>query len=87
MISVSSAVQGYLKAVGIDAEIDATQADGGTKLADGGTWDGLIFGTAIGRSGCTGAYGCEDVGFANWYKSTDFPPDFVNAVQVRDSRA
>ena len=42
------AVQGYLKAVGIDAELVPLQAGAWNQMTAGGTWDGLLYGAASG---------------------------------------
>jgi peptide/nickel transport system substrate-binding protein len=76
-----AAVQGYLKAVGIDAEIDATQPGRWNQSAMGGTWEGLIFGSASGEPDVLSLLAVRMSGLQNWYKVTDFPPDYQKAIK------
>ena len=76
-----ASVQNYLKAVGIDAELNPIQSGGWNQLSVGGTWDGLLYGGATGEPDVLALMAVRMSGLANWYKSTNFPPDFVNAVK------
>jgi peptide/nickel transport system substrate-binding protein len=77
-----AAAQGYLQAVGIDAELDATMQARWDQTAMGGAWEGLIFGAGSGEPDVLTLLAVRMSGLANWYKATDFPADYKNAVKV-----
>lgn len=76
-----AAAQGYLQAVGIDAELDASMQSRWDQAAMGGTWDGLIFGAGSGEPDVLTLIAVRMSGLANWYKATDFPADYKNTVK------
>jgi peptide/nickel transport system substrate-binding protein len=75
------AAQGYLKAVGIDMELDGTQPGRWNTLAMGGNWDGLIFGSASGDPELLALMDVRMSGIGNWYKSTEFPADYTAVIK------
>ena len=75
------AAQGYLRAVGIDAELDPAMQARWDTSAMGGTWEGLIFGASSGEPDVLTLMAVRMSGTANWYKATDFPPEYVKAIQ------
>ncbi len=75
-----TAVQGFLKAVGIDAEIDLAPSARFNSTAFGGKWEGLIFGTASGDPETLGQL-VTRYGGTGWYTQMLVPDDYKQVLQ------
>ena len=77
-----TAVQGYLKAVGIDAEMDPMQQARLTQVAwDGGKWEGLILSREAANSDLVGLLAQSFAGGAKFFTSMLVPDDYLKAIQ------
>ncbi len=75
-------VQGYLKAVGIDAEMDAATAGRWNQTTmGGGRWDGLVFGGATGEPDIVALLATRLSGSDNWYSNLSLPADYLEAIK------
>lgn len=77
-----TAVQGYLKAVGIDAEMDPMQQARLTQVAwDGGKWEGLILSREAANPDLVGLLAQSFAGGAKFFTSMLVPDDYLKAIQ------
>jgi ABC-type transport system substrate-binding protein len=76
-----TAVQGYLKAVGIDAQLDTvTNARWNQIALGGGKWEGLMMGGLLANPDVTGALLSRYSG-GRYYTSMLVPDDYLKAIQ------
>jgi peptide/nickel transport system substrate-binding protein len=78
---IVTAVQGYLKAVGIDVELDLVQTARITQIVFGGTWEGLLYGQVSPNPDVTVPLARLYSGTAGVYKQVQVPPDYGKAIQ------
>ena len=76
------AVQGYLKAVGIDAELDPVLNPRWNELAlQGGKWEGLLQAGVIGNPDVAGGLASRYIGGGKYYSQLLLPEEYIKAVQ------
>ena len=77
-----TAVQGFLKAIGIDAELDPAQQSRWNQMAlGGGKWEGFIQAGVMGNPDVAGALASRYIGGARYYSQMLAPEDYVKAIQ------
>jgi len=77
-----TAVQGYLKAVGIDAELDPAQKGRYDQTAvQGGKWEGLIHGNFWSNPDVTATVAQQYTGGGKYFTQMLVPEDYVKAIQ------
>ena len=77
-----TAVQNYLKAVGIDAQMDPVQtAKYGEIAYNGGKWDGLIYNPASPNPDVAGILAGRYTGGGKFFASMLVPDDYLKAIQ------
>jgi peptide/nickel transport system substrate-binding protein len=76
-----TAVQGYLKAVGIEVEMVALQQAGLTQIVyQGGNWEGLIWGSPMTNPDAA-AYLNSRLAGGNYFKSMAVPDEYLQALR------
>ena len=77
-----TAIQGYLKAVGIDAELDPMLTGGYDKIAMlGGKWEGLIINAVSPNPDLAAALAARYAGGGQYFASMLTPEDYLKAIQ------
>ena len=77
-----TAVQGFLKAIGIDAELDPAQQARWNQMALGGSqWEGLILGGTGGNPDVAGILASRYVGGGKYYSQMLLPDDYAKAIR------
>jgi peptide/nickel transport system substrate-binding protein len=77
-----TSIQGYLKAVGIDAELDPVQNARYDQIALGGVnWEGLIIDSLSANPDVAGALSQRYVGGGTYFASMLAPNDYVDAIR------
>lgn len=76
---VFTSVQGYLKDVGIDAELEAILAPKWFQLTQGGSWEGLIQGGPLGNPDAAAVLASRYIG-GKYYTQMLVPDDYLKAV-------
>lgn len=77
-----TAVQGFLKGVGIDAEMDPVQQAKFNQLAwDGGPWEGLLMSRQGANPDLTGHLAQSFAGGGKFYAQMLVPDDYLKAIQ------
>jgi peptide/nickel transport system substrate-binding protein len=76
---VYAAVQNYLKAVGIDAELDPAQLGRWNQVGNGGKWEGMV----VGMAASIDVLALIDQNYSGSGKFTEMaiPPDYRKAIQ------
>jgi ABC-type transport system substrate-binding protein len=79
---IYTAVQGYLKAVGIDAELDPSQTGRFDQFAiQGGKWEGLIECIVSSNTDAVGPLSIRFSGSSKYYSQMLVPDDYLRTIQ------
>jgi len=79
---IYTAAQGYLKDVGIDAELDPITSPAWMPIAlGGGTWDGMLQGGVTGNPDVAGTLASRYIGGGRYYSQMLVPEEYVKAVK------
>ena len=81
-----AAVQGYLKEVGIDAQMDPAQTGRWNQIAlQGGKWEGLVMGDVMPNPETAAALAQRFAGGGTFFTQMLVPDDYVKAIQRANS--